>query len=159
MDLIDAVYRKNYTFLSRLFDSGINIDFTDDDGRSLVMHAVLAEQADSEMINFLVDRGADVNLTDKAQKWTALHFAARDQKVEMVETLIQRGAQIDPKDSFGNTPLWRCVMNTSPNLRIVQTLVRAGANPNSKNNNDVSPLDVARLMDNKEVIEIMSSKG
>ena len=62
------------------------------------------------MIDYLVDRGISVNAFDDGQHWTALHFAARDQKPKVVELLLAHKAEVDSVDSFGNTPLWRSVM-------------------------------------------------
>jgi uncharacterized protein len=159
MNLVDAIYRKNHFELKKLLDAGVDINQVDKDGRTPLMHAVLSENADAKMIAFLVEKGADLDSADKAQQWTALHFAARDQKAEIVEILVQGGARIDPADIFGNTPLWRCVMNATPDIRIVEYLIRMGADPSKKNKSEVSALDLARMMGKKELTDLLLSRS
>lgn len=60
--------------------------------------------ASSAIANYLISRGADVNLKDE-DKRTALHYAARGLNYRMVNQLIDHGAQVDDKDIFGLTPL------------------------------------------------------
>ena len=153
-ELIAAVYRKDYGTLDKLLRAS-DANVRDEDGTTPLMHAVLAEDADPRMVRFLVEHGADVNAAETAQHWTALHFAARDQKAELVDALLDSGAQTDPTDVFGNTPLWRCVMNNAPSLRIVKQLLAHGADAERKNKQGVSPKDTARNMGNAEVLALL----
>jgi ankyrin repeat protein len=56
--------------------------------------------------------------------------------------LLDHGANIDARDSKGQTPLRRAV--NCRKLPLVQLLVRRGANPHAEDNRGVTPLDVAR---------------
>jgi len=147
---IRAVYQKDYDFLtSYLADhepSGV-----DEDGRTLLMHAVLASNADAEMVEYLTNHGVPVNATDGEQKWTALHFAARDKRSYIVELLLISGADVDAVDCFGNTPLARSLDKLPFDRQTIDLLIKGGANPSHKNRNGKSPLDVARLMGNTEL--------
>jgi ankyrin repeat protein len=119
------------------------------------MHAVLAEDADPKVVRFLIRLGADLNVHDNLQKWTALHFAARDQKKEIVEELLKNGAMVNKEDVFGNTPLWRVVTSKSPNLEIVKYLLEKGALPRKQNKHGVSTIDLATNMGNIELLKIL----
>jgi len=57
-----------------------------------------------ETAKFLVERGADVNAAGQ-YGWTALHAAAYQGINDLIEYLISKGAKIDQKDQFGQTPL------------------------------------------------------
>jgi len=57
-----------------------------------------------ETAKFLVERGADVNAAGQ-YGWTALHSAAYQGMKEVISYLVGKGARIDEKDSFGQTPL------------------------------------------------------
>jgi ankyrin repeat protein len=147
-----AVFRKDYRALDQLLRSE-DIDSRDEDGRTPLMYAILAEDADPVMIEYLIQQGANVTTTEQ-QGWTPLHFAARDQKFEIVKILVDHGAPVDAVDVFGNTPLWRCIMSTFPmNLAVVDLLLEHGADPGRKNNHGVSPLDVAQTMGKLELVE------
>ena len=53
---------------------------------------------------FLVEHGADVNAAGQFG-WTALHAAAYQGLNDVIEYLVSKGAKIDQKDNFGQTPL------------------------------------------------------
>jgi len=53
---------------------------------------------------YLVEHGADVNAAGQFG-WTALHAAAYQGLNDMIEYLVAKGAKIDQKDKFGQTPL------------------------------------------------------
>ena len=57
-----------------------------------------------ETAKFLVEHGADVN-TAGQYGWTALHAAAYQGMNDVIEYLVSKGAKIDQKDEFGQTPL------------------------------------------------------
>ena len=156
--IAEAVYRKDYDVLETLLN-GDNVDAVDEDGRTALMHAVLAEDAAPQMVAFLIKRGADVHAADGDQGWTAIHFAARDQRVDIVEVLLRHGADVDCVDSFGNTPLWRCVMNATPNIAIIKALLANGADANKKNVHGVSALDTARKMGKDELVALLELAG
>ena len=57
-----------------------------------------------ETAKFLVEHGADVNAAGQ-YGWTALHAAAYQGLNDVIEYLVSKGAKIDQKDEFGQTPL------------------------------------------------------
>jgi len=155
-EILEAVYRKDLPRLEQATLAEVNA--SDQDGRTPIMHAVLAEHADPSIVKLLIARGADVNTRDKGQKWTALHFAARDQKEQIVRTLLEAKARVDPIDVFGNTPLWRAVSNAAPNPNVVKALLVHGADPYKKNNYDVAPADIARDTRQASVLALFEGK-
>ncbi|MDD2307922.1 MAG: ankyrin repeat domain-containing protein [Prolixibacteraceae bacterium] len=138
--------------LSELSPSQINA--VDKDGRNLLMHAVLTVSPNDKVIQFLIDTGINIEHRDKGQSWTALHFAARDQKNNVVELLLRNGAIVDPIDTFGNTPLWRAVMTFSNDLSVIKSLFEQGADISRKNNTDVSPYELAQRRGINELLDL-----
>lgn len=57
----------------------------------------------------------DINFQNK-YGWTPLHMAIRRDKKEMVEYLLEQGADIDRADGAGWTPLMEAVMDDMPEL-------------------------------------------
>jgi len=57
-----------------------------------------------ETAKLLVDLGADVNAVGE-NGWTALHGAAYTGSDSIIEFLVSKGAKMDVKDRFGQTPL------------------------------------------------------
>lgn len=149
--LFGAVYRQEFGQISELLKQGTDINIVDGDGRTALVHAILADKPSSEMIVYLVSLGANVNLSDKGRRWSPLHFSARDQSVPISEILLKNGAVVDAKDSNGNTPLWRAIMSATPDIDLLQLLLRSGADPTLQNNSGVSPLLLAERMSVNQV--------
>jgi ankyrin repeat protein len=147
-----AVFWKDYAALDQLLRSE-DVDPRDEDGRTPLMYAILAEIPDLKMIEYLLNHGADANAAEYAG-WRPLHFAARDRKPEIVETLLARGAVVDPLDAHGNTPLSHCITSSYPwNPAVADVLLAHGADPYRKNNYGKSPIDVAQTMGKLELVE------
>lgn len=155
--LVGLVGRKDYAALDELL-TPTRAKLLDDDRRTLLMHAILADDADERMVAYLVDRGVPVHWVDGGQQWTALHFAARDNKEPLVRVLLERGAPVDAVDTFGNTPLWRCVMDSSTRVEVVELLVANGADPNKKNKHGSSPLDLAGTSGRDDLVAALNPK-
>jgi ankyrin repeat protein len=150
-DVLRAVYRKDVSALERSTREEVNA--RDEDGRTPLMHAVLAEDADAHVVRTLLERGADVSAAEPGQQWTALHFAARDQLEAIVQLLVDAGAAVDAVDVFGNTPLWRSV-TSSAKAEVARRLVAHGADPRRKNRYGVSPLDKAREIGRADLVAL-----
>ncbi len=57
-----------------------------------------------QTVKFLVGQGADVNAAGQFG-WTALHSATYQGLNDVIEFLAVKGAKLDAKDGFGQTPL------------------------------------------------------
>ncbi|HZI62387.1 MAG TPA: ankyrin repeat domain-containing protein [Pyrinomonadaceae bacterium] len=151
--VITAIYARDLKKLETFDSSDLNL--VDEDDRTPLMHAVLAENADHKIVNMLIERGADVNAEDAVRNWTALQFAAQIQRDDIVKTLLENGASVDPVDTFGNSPLWVAVMNASSNLDVVRLLVQSGADPNRKNQAGVAPIDIAKQSGRNDILAVL----
>jgi ankyrin repeat protein len=123
-----------------------------------LMNAVMAQDAAPAVVAVLIGRGADVNAAESGQRWTALHFAARDQNAALVRLLLEAGAEVDPQDAFGDTPLWRSVMSSAGRLAAMKLLVEHGADPGVPNLHGISPLDLARKTGQDDVVALLEGR-
>lgn len=64
-----------------------------------------ANNGDPLHLQRAIDLGANVNYTEPYCKWTPLHYAVNSGSLECVKILIKFGADIDKKDTQGNSPL------------------------------------------------------
>jgi ankyrin repeat protein len=63
-----------------------------------------ARDGEQAMVEFLLERGADVN-EPAEEGWTPLHFAAAEGNSFVAEVLLENGARVDARDFQGRTPL------------------------------------------------------
>lgn len=90
--------------------------------------------------------------------WTALHFAAVDNNVEMVRCLVEQGgALIDVVTSDGNTPLCTSIAYDHDNVALL--LLELGANPHRANGSHNTPLHSACLNGNAGLARILLGMG
>ena len=82
---------------------------------------------------------------------TALHFAAAAYNVEMIRTLIAKGADARARNRLGDEPLHAAAMGTPGSTRwnaiaqsdAIKALIHAGADPGALNKMGVAPLHKA----------------
>ena len=115
-----------------------DVNSVDRDGRTPLIHAILGSPASQKLVRLLIDSGATINMHDKGQAWTPLHYAAREQDLEVVKMLLEVGAEVEAVDIFGNTPLIRCVATLDANLAVISILMAYGADKNKNNNYGIS---------------------
>jgi ankyrin repeat protein len=84
--------------------------------------------------NLLIAYGADANACHKEQKCTALHLAASNEYYDIIQLLIDAGANLDCEDPRGYTPLG--MAGTEGYNKCVEMLLKAGANPNHRAHSD-----------------------
>jgi len=58
-----------------------------------------------EIVRILLEKGADPNISDKSENFTALMFAAAEGQAEVVRVLLLHGASWDKTDADGETAL------------------------------------------------------
>ncbi|RXN20737.1 E3 ubiquitin- ligase HECTD1 isoform X1 [Labeo rohita] len=96
--LIDCIRSKDTDALIDAIDTGVN--FMDDVGQTLLNWA--SAFGTQEMVEFLCERGADVN---RGQRSSSLHYAACFGRPQVAKTLLRHGANPDLRDEDGKTPL------------------------------------------------------
>ena len=79
---------------------------------------------DYELFTSLVKGLDDINIQNK-YGWTLLHISIRRDRKEMVNFLLDNGADIDKVDGVGWTPLMESIMDDMPEL--CKLLVDKGA--------------------------------
>ena len=157
-DLIGAIDKQDLEEVERLLADGADVNAAYRQGRTPLHFAVVPLDAppSADIVRLLIEGGANVNAHDQGQQWTALHIAARDQRYQIVEMLVDAGAKIDSVDIFGNTPLGRCVFNQSPSVEIIELLLAKRADPKKANKSGVSPLDLAETTSKDDVVALLS---
>ena len=112
----------------------------------------------------LIDAGADVERTSVFGS-RALHWAAWMGASATVGLLIDRGAQIEVRDSeFGSTPLFWAVHGYGPDgaaqkrdqVGAAKRLIDAGADPRTANKRGVTAIELAKTCERTEMYDLLS---
>ncbi len=103
----------------------------------------------------LLDQGEEVDAKQNGQ--TALHFAAMNGKIDIISTLIARGAKIDIQDEQGVTPLMLAASNGR--LDAVQALIAQGAKIETQNKLGENVLHIAGAHGKKDIVVELLDRG
>ena len=110
-----------------MIDHGSFIDELNIEAETPVMSAITARK--TEIVLFLLDKGADVNAVNEHGR-SLLHYAAGpDQNVTITQQLLRDNANIESHDQQGQTPL--CAAAFHSNHAVCRTLLHYGASVKS----------------------------
>ena len=107
-------------------------------------------------VRTLSQQRALVNATE-ADGTTALHWAARLDRVELVQTLIRAGAPVNAKTRYAVTPLSLAAVNGS--AAVVDALLKAGADANTEVTDGETVLMLAARTGNPDVVRLLLDRG
>jgi Ankyrin repeats (3 copies) len=154
--LVDAIGRRDLRMTSCLLDSGADVNDTNDDGRLALMCA--ARDGSSEGAELLLERGADPNAKGKVQL-TSLHdagiFGSEQEGIDTTDVLLKSGADLEARDSGGNTPLMRAL--ALGRLHVVRHLLQRGSAVDVKNNHGKTAL--MRACSNEDLVKLLLQYG
>lgn len=102
-----AVIRGEFELLELLKSHGADIEFCDSSGLTPLHRTVQAERSDGplQIVRSLLDAGVDIDVRDKRRQETTLLMAARLGRTDRIEYLLQRGANIEAINRFGENSL------------------------------------------------------
>jgi len=134
-----------------LIEQGADVNAKDDRTNRTPLHLAHSPEIAAVLIENGVKIEADEINTDYHPTGTLLHQASKIGSQQMIEFLLQRGANIVPKDSQDNTPL-----HFAPSPKIAALLI---ADINARNRDGETPLHNAVKNGNKELIEFLLTQG
>ena len=117
----------------------------------------VASIGDINQLQKYIDDGADVNFQEDDEQNTALHVASTNGHLNIVNALINAGANVNLTNSDNETPLFIAVAND--HLDIVNILIRTNANVNIRDVQGETPLSTAALLGELEVVKILLEAG
>ena len=108
--LWDGVYKNNYKKIEEAFKEGADVNMKNDNG--VWFFIVASGHGNARTVNVLLEKGIDVNITDdyNFNNNTALSIAVINAKYDVVELLIEKGADINKENNKGDTPLMHAII-------------------------------------------------
>lgn len=125
--LMIGAWSGNIALMELFYSRGADLERTNRFGETALMLAAWKNQR--EALDWLLARGARPNRPER--QWTALHYAAFAGHAAIVETLLERGAEVNARSTNGSTVLMMAAREG--HAAIAERLVAAGADPQLKN--------------------------
>lgn len=133
----------NRNIVEILISKGADLKAKTNAGETLI-HLAIKSSPNADLIQFLIQNGADVNTKLlKYKNMTLLHYSVRENWPEIVRLLLTNGADpnIQNTDYMENTPLYTAVQYNF--IECAKILLEHGADPNIKNRANESPAELA----------------
>lgn len=125
-------------------------------GSSLLHYSIAGRRFD--IAQFLLDRDIDENMSNSDGQ-TPLHLISVCQNLQVAECLLQKGADLNIRDKYGNNALWTAVFNCKgKNYEMVELFLKYEPDVTTKNKAGRSPLDFALQVGDEKLIHILQER-
>ncbi|MEN6508850.1 MAG: ankyrin repeat domain-containing protein [Smithella sp.] len=120
-----ALYECKFETAKILLAKGAKATAKDSYGYSALQVAAGCKNAETSVIEDLIQKGADVRHKSDKDGYTSLHDACMSGTPDVVKLLIDKGADVNAADKKGTTPLMLAVKSNS--IPKVEILLERGA--------------------------------
>lgn len=121
-----AVLSRNEAVVKLLLEKGADLEATSFTGYTALLFVFEYQVPCSESIlNLLLAKGANLNVSETYRQWTPLHMAAQDGSEWAVRSLLANGANVMDCDDLGHTALH--IAAESGHEAVVRLLLDKGA--------------------------------
>ena len=148
--LFKAVWTEN---IAALRGTSIDVNLKDAVGRSPLR--IAAEKGDINAVTFLIENGADVNVTDANGNTSLIFIINKTGNLEITERLLEKGAAVNTQNGNGETALMYAAWRGHTN--IVQLLLQNRADATLKNRRGDTALSLAESQGHLEIVEILKA--
>ena len=138
--LVGALSRKHFEIAELLHRNGADVDVRDYSEDTPLREACKSGILDT--VQWLLNHGADVN-TQGIGSRAPLHSAAGYGHPQIFRMLIEHNADIHIQNDYGDSPLHIATtpyVDVRVNVDIMRLLLDRGANPNTRDNDNSTPL-------------------
>ncbi|MBQ9539789.1 MAG: ankyrin repeat domain-containing protein [Treponema sp.] len=151
-DMFAQYIAKDKTEICELFlNAGMVTTAFNGDGVPMLCIAARNECVDK--VKWLLENGADINAISKDRGYTAVMDAVWRKNIEITEYLIEAGADLSIISSDGQPILVLAVGNGD--YKIVELLLKNGANPDIKDSMGMSAREYANLFKKNNIDKLM----
>ncbi|RCK74497.1 MAG: hypothetical protein IGBAC_1445 [Ignavibacteriae bacterium] len=156
--LLIAIYNKHFDIVNYLIEKNANTDSRNKIGITPLYLAV--EYNNLDLVKNLLSKKVRTNIELLDSKMTPLHIAVENGYIDIIKLLIENGANVDVKNSEGDTPLHIALSNNFliQQNEIIKLLIKHSSKINTENNRGYTPLHLAVAKDNQEFVELLLLK-
>ena len=115
-----------------------------------------AAKGDKQTVIDCLNKGAKINAKNKA-RWTALGYAIRYKQKDILELLVEKGADVNKTVNTGNSPLYVALMTN--NIPFADYLISKGAKIDKKDYSGMTTLAWAAKYNNIAVVKYLVEHG
>ncbi len=154
-EFFNAVEDVDYLEMRTRLTRGANINSHNEDGLSAVI--IASDMSNSELLQFLLDHGANINGVEESRNETALMRRTEVGDVAFLRVLIGLGADVNLQDRGGQTALMKAARYR--NARAAQLLIESNANLDTSDYTGQTALDHARQARARQVEKALIKAG
>ena len=155
----DAVKNGNIDEVQWQLDAGVDVNEESSNGLTPLHYA--ASAGHNDIVELLIERGANVNATDSGKGGTPLDYAHWGDQEEVIETLNAHNAQREHEKGgkgIGQSSLIHDAA-LDGDIDEVQRQLDAGVDPNLKSSKGATPLFYAVYGGHLEIVELLITRG
>ncbi|MBD1864801.1 MULTISPECIES: ankyrin repeat domain-containing protein [Trichocoleus] len=159
------VKQGNIAGVAAQIASGVDVDALDEySAQTPLMVAVTSLNAGLDMMQFLIDQGADINAVDEETQKTVLGFAVQTGNLDKVRSLLEAGADIHYQTSGGYDVLINAVhgrdIARDPHLiPLLNLLIERGAKVDGVSRYGESALRVISIVGRFDAVQVLLAAG
>ncbi|NND71089.1 MAG: c-type cytochrome [Rhodothermales bacterium] len=153
--LHDAIKKGDLASVRTMIAEGVDVDEVDFvSGSPLHIASVKGE---FELVELLLEAGADVNSEEFGKSDTPLHWASLGGFAPIIERLRQAGADIDALNEYQNSALH--IAAESGHADAARKLIELGADTSARNQKGNSAMHLAGAAQLFDIVELLKAKG
>ena len=155
----DAALVGDFDEVQWQLDAGVDVNEESSNGLTTLHYA--ASAGHNDIVELLIERGANVNATDSGKGGTPLDYAHWGDQEEVIETLNAHNAQREHEKGgkgIGQSSLIHDAA-LDGDIDEVQRQLDAGVDPNLKSSKGATPLFYAVYGGHLEIVELLITRG
>jgi ankyrin repeat protein len=153
--LLVALEKGRPEIARMLLERGVDVNYMDNRGSS-PLH-IARRRTSIDLVQLLLDHGANINASDTWRGETVLHDASSKGHITVVKLLLEHGANVDSRSKSRWTPL-HCttVMGHS---KVAELLLDHGADVHAQNEDGWTALHLAAFNGHLEIVAVVLKHG
>jgi len=153
--LARACENASESMVNRLLEAGANPNAAEANGLTPLMTA--ARTGNLNVVKALLFRGANVNAAAVTTHETALMWAVAERHLDIVRTLVEKGADVHPRPQQAFSPLMAAAENGD--IETAKVLLAAGARVNDTGSDGTRPLPYAIVVGRSAFAHFLLDQG